>query len=231
MGRKRKTNKHLPTRMYFKGRSYYFVSRDNKWINLGRDYQAAVAQWAQLTDTTGPLRTMSDLFDRYERDIMPTKAPVTVMSYSLWLKMLRAGLGKFLPDQITKQIIYKYTDKRGKTAPVQSNRELAVLSDVFKYAIRWGVLENNPVRGVMRYPETPRDRYVTDEEMAAFCDFAGPFWAAWCRFKLLTGLRQGDMLALRLSALKDDGIHVTPSKTGKPMVIEWSDASKGPRTS
>ncbi|MCP5345355.1 MAG: tyrosine-type recombinase/integrase [Gammaproteobacteria bacterium] len=56
---------------------------------------------------------------------------------------------------------------------------------------------------------------------------ASPFIRAYIRLKLLTGLRRGDLLSLRLSDLKDDGIHVTPSKTvhssGKKMIYEWSD--------
>lgn len=41
---------------------------------------------------------------------------------------------------------------------------------------------------------------------------------------LLTGLRQGDLRALRREALADDGIRVTEAKTGKRKVIGWTDA-------
>jgi integrase len=40
---------------------------------------------------------------------------------------------------------------------------------------------------------------------------------------VLTGLRRGDLLALTRSQLKDDGIHVQTSKTGKKLIIEWND--------
>lgn len=43
-------------------------------------------------------------------------------------------------------------------------------------------------------------------------------------FKYLSGLRQGDILRLRLDQLKEDGIHLTVGKTGKRIVINWSDA-------
>ena len=43
-------------------------------------------------------------------------------------------------------------------------------------------------------------------------------------FKLLTGLRRGDILSIKLNQLKDDGIHVTISKTRKEVIFEWSEA-------
>ena len=66
-------------------------------------------------------------------------------------------------------------------------------------------------------------RYVEDHEYLAFKNFAGELISAWMGFKLLTGLRQSDILSLKLEQLKPDGIHVGIHKTGKPLIIEWSD--------
>jgi len=65
---------------------------------------------------------------------------------------------------------------------------------------------------------------VEDWEYEAFRDFAGPLLAAYMDFKLLTGLRRGDILAIRLDQLKEDGIHILISKTCKRIIIQWSDA-------
>ena len=40
---------------------------------------------------------------------------------------------------------------------------------------------------------------------------------------LLTGLRRGDLLSLTRNHLTDEGILIKTSKTGKPLLIEWSD--------
>lgn len=48
--------------------------------------------------------------------------------------------------------------------------------------------------------------------------------AAYLDFKLLTGLRKGDILQLRMSDLKEHGIHAHISKTDRDMVIEWTEA-------
>jgi integrase len=63
-------------------------------------------------------------------------------------------------------------------------------------------------------------RYVEDSEYLVFEAFAGDLIAAYLDFKLTTGLRKSDILNLTLSQIRDDGIHVTISKTGKRMVIE-----------
>ncbi len=43
-------------------------------------------------------------------------------------------------------------------------------------------------------------------------------------FKLLTGLRRGDILSLKLNQIKDDGIHTYISKSKKTQIFAWTDA-------
>jgi len=73
MGRKRKTDNHLPKRMYLKSGSYYLVDYFNKWHNLGRVYVKAMAEYGRLTDPYKPCRTIGDLLDRYLLEVAPTK--------------------------------------------------------------------------------------------------------------------------------------------------------------
>jgi len=91
--------------------------------------------------------------------------------------------------------------------------------------------ENHPIKGkVSKFSTPPRKRYVEDWEVAEALKIASPFITAYIRLKLLTGLRRGDLLSLKVSDLQDDGIHITPRKTahstGKSMIIEWSDDLK-----
>lgn len=101
---------------------------------------------------------------------------------------------------------------------------------MFKKAIRWGVVSGNPRAGVERFSEKPRRRCVEDAEYLAFSDFAGPLLAAYMDFKLLTGLCRGDILAIRLAQLREDGIHIRVAKTNKPLIIEWSNALNAAET-
>jgi len=225
MGRKRKTDKYLPERMYQRSGSFYFVEYGtNKWVNLGRDYVKAMGEYARLRGPEGPISTMNDLIDRYLQEVAPTKALKTYQSNLKEAKFLKAALGEKRPKEIKSITIYQYMDHRGKSSEVRANREVALLSHIFTKAIRWGVVEENPCRGVERFKEKARNRYIEDWEYLAFKNFAGPLIAAYMDFKLITGLRKSDVLSLRMDQIREDGIHITISKTGKRMIIEWSDA-------
>ena len=225
MGRKRRTDKHLPQRMYLRSGTYYFVEYGtNKWMNLGRDYVKAMAEYARLRGPQGPLVAMSDVIDRYIEEVAPTKATRTYNDNVKEARYLRAGFGKLRPTEIRPKTIYAYMDARGRSSETRANRELALLSHMFTKAIRWGVVESNPCKGVERFKEKPRTRYIEDWEYLAFKEHAGEQIAAYMDFKLITGLRVADILSMRLAQIQDDGIHVTISKTGKRIVIKWSDA-------
>jgi hypothetical protein len=45
-------------------------------------------------------------------------------------------------------------------------------------AVRWGFVDRNLVREVKCNKETPRDRYVSDTELAAFLEHATPLVSA-----------------------------------------------------
>lgn len=230
MGRPRKYNKQLPDRMYIRSGTYYFVEYvTDKWINLGRDYVAAMMKYASLTADDSPSFTVSDLIDRYLREIAPTKAPRTYRDNVKEARNLRRVFGHMPLTDVTTRHIYKYQDERGKQAPVRANREIALLSHMFKKAERWGDISHsqNPCVRIEKIKEKPRNRYVTDKEYLAFREHAGPFIAAYLDVKYLTALRQGDLLSMSLSQLKDDGIHVTIGKTGKKVIFKWNPDLRG----
>jgi integrase len=76
-------------------------------------------------------------------------------------------------DGITKQDIYRYLDWRKNTVNERIkrtvsgstiNREKSFLSEIFKKAIRWGYVNDNPVIGIEGFSENRRERYITDDE-------------------------------------------------------------------
>jgi len=222
MGRRRSKNKDLPQRMYEKCGSYYFVDMDNKWHNLGRLKHKAIAEYAKFIGPDRRIVTMSDVIDRYMAEVSPTKAETTYKGELRLAKTLRAGLGKLKPESITKKTIYAYLDARSAT-PTQANREFSLLSHMLKKSVRWGVIDDNPCIGVEKFEEKPRDRYVEDEEFIAFKAMAGEVISTYLDFKYLTGLRKKDILSLRRDQLLEDGIHLTISKNGKPIIMAWTD--------
>lgn len=163
---------------------------------------------------------MSDVIARYRKEVVPGKAARTQRDNERELALLNRAFGHMTPGKITAQHIYQYMDAR--RAPVRANREKALLSHVFKYAIRWGVVTDNPCRLVVRNTERPRTRYVDDAEFLAVYDRATTAVQAAMRLAVLTGMRQGDLLALTLHNCRDDGIHMEQKKTGKRLIFDWS---------
>ena len=65
-------------------------------------------------------------------------------------------------------------------------------------------------------------------ELVEALKVASPLIRSYVGLKLLTALRRGDLLRLRISDLKEDGIHVQPHKTsktsGQRIIIQWTPA-------
>ena len=84
-----------------------------------------------------------------------------------------------------------------------ANRERALLSGIFSFAIRRGYYAgDNPCRKVKPFPESPgRDRYLTPEEAEALIEAASSHLRPILLTALHTGGRLSEILALRWSDL------------------------------
>lgn len=222
MGRRRTKNIGLPERVYEKHSAYYFVDYQNKWTRLAKagDKAGMYKALARLIDDKR-VPGMTALFERYEKEVLPTKAEKTQKEQKAQIQRLRAVFGKLEPGMITTAHVGGYLDRR--SAPVAANREIALLSHVFKKAIRWGLVAINPCTGVERNKEKARDRYVTDDEFRAVYEEAPEIIRVLMALAYLTGQRQADLLKIRLSDLTDEGIFFRQNKRGARLVVQWSD--------
>lgn len=223
MGRRRASKLDLPPRVYLKHGAYYHVTRDNKWVRLSTDRAEACAKWAKLQGIDMPSNTVGDLLRRYLTEVSPLKSPRTRRDDETAAQLLIAVFGEMTPASVTPAHVAGYLDRRGAAAPTRANRETALLSHAFTKAIRWGLVERNPCRGVERLPERKRERYVSDAEFDSCRQAAGEPLGTMMEFALLTAMRQDDMLGLRMSNLTDEGIDHVQGKTGTRLVIAWSD--------
>lgn len=197
------------------------------WIKLGGTEAEAKAEFKRWEERLFPRSGMSRLFDRYESDVIPAKgSPATRRSNLAELKRLRAVFGECEPEDVTVHDVYRYMDARGAQSKTQANHELALLKHIYRYGQRWGVCEHNPADPVQKFKVKPRDRYVTDDELSRFLKFTSPWVRRYALFKYKTGLRQADLLGLRLDQLQPDGIMLRTSKVGKQTVIPWDDELK-----
>ena len=215
MGRKRKTGKGLPRRVYLRSGTYWYVQQSGKWIKLGRSKSEMYAGLSQIHGEQ--LDRMSAVFDRYRKDVLPNKAASTQATQSIQLKNLQDIFGKMRPASIRKSDIAGFLDRY--PSPINANRHIALLSHVFRKAIRWGLLESNPCIGVERNKERPRTRYVTDAEFWAVWEMASEPMRLLMELALCTGQRQGDLIRLKWSDVTAKGVEFTQGKTGKKLIV------------
>ncbi|WP_165797264.1 tyrosine-type recombinase/integrase [Solimonas fluminis] len=211
----------MPARVYFSRGFWFYVTSEGKWIKLGKEKPEALRAYAELLSGDGRVR-MREIFLRYARDILPTKAPSTRKTQERRLEVLTQVFGALSPDQISSGEVAQYLDE--SPAKVQANRDIALLSHVFTKAVRWRLAKANPCLGVERNAEAPRDRYVTHEEYLAVFEAGSPVIQAMMALAYVTGQRESDLLKLRRAQLTSEGIHFRQGKTGKRLVVSWSSA-------
>jgi integrase len=85
-----------------------------------------------------------------------------------------------------------------QATPYRANRTLALLSHMFSKAMEWKWAKENPVRGVERYQEHRRERWLNDEELKrlheALDKYPDQQAANALRLIALTGSRKGEVL-------------------------------------
>lgn len=98
---------------------------------------------------------------------------------------------------LTRRDIEALHLRLGKT-PYHANRVLALLSKMFSLAVAWDWRPDNPVRGVPRYAEEKRERWLNAEELARVWQVLEqyPQYPTAYVFKLLllTSARKGEVL-------------------------------------
>jgi integrase len=235
--RRHKINRRLPERWrWHHGAIYYRVppGQEHQWegktsFRLGKNEAEAFRTWhVRLSDNLpDTLATMHQVIDRYMVEVLPKKSPKAQESNRIAINRIRPIFGHMPPAAIKLTHGYRYFDlvkqKHGHTS---AKRDIECLRHMLTKAAQWGVIEQNPLLGQMRLENpAPRDHLPKDWEIRLALKHAPPLLSCYIRFKLMTGLRRGDILRLSLSDIESDGIHTKPHKTAKTsskkLIIEW----------
>ncbi len=208
-GQIRKRGKSWSVIVYL-GRNPETGKKQRKWYTHAtrREAEAQLAQLLVQVQAGGgvpPTRLRAgDYLEQWLRDYaVGALAPSTLMSYTRIIhRHLIPGLGKVPLARLTAQAIQWYVSQA-------SNRGLSsttalyhyrVLHEALQHAVRWGVLIRNPADFV----DPPRRRRlemrVWDEEQVrlflAEAKRSSPHYSLYLA-AVLTGMRQGELLALR----------------------------------
>lgn len=228
MSRRSAQSKQLPKRMHFKHGAYYHVSTSSprKWTRLGDDLGTALKAWANIEAQALPrdqtiFKFVAALYEKQEVTRLSIR---TQSDYKKHLKLLNLVFQDVHLEDIKPTDVYQYLEARGRSSKVQANREKAVLSALFNFARRLGIVDcSNPCVGVRGHSESSRKRYVSDEEFNELYR-ASPWWIQdVLDVSLLTGQRPADVFKLDVQDVHSDCIFVEQNKTGAKLRIELVD--------
>jgi integrase len=231
MSPKRSKDNKWPARVTHKHGAFYYLKpvikngkSTTEWIRLGKTEPEMLQALAELkSEGSGK---MAAIIERYRDEILTKKAKNTRDTQGKQLDRLKRAFGHMQPNHIRPSHLAKYHDLIGADAPYQANRELALITHVLKYAVRWGYIDDNPAREIQRHPEHARKRYVTHDELQAVANVA-PLWIkTMMALAYLTGQRRADLLSMTKDQVREDGIYIRQSKTGTQLLIEWTPELK-----
>jgi integrase len=195
--------------------------------------------------TRGALREaprVTDLIERYVEVHLPHLAALNAVDQrSMMEKFIGPAWGRMLVTEVSaydvELLLNKVAEGRARPAkakpnnrarklqgtkptPVRANRVGEVIRKMFTYAIKWGWREDNPAMGFRRRMETPRERYLSQEEisrLAVALDAAQDDRAAGIiRLCMLTGARVGEVRQARFEDFNLEHLSWTkPASTTK----------------
>lgn len=111
--------------------------------------------------------TVQDLFVRYSEEHLPRKATRSAADdASMWKNYILPKLGRVRLKDLTASDVDTLHRTISKLRPTRANRVVEVLRKGLNLATRWGWVPKNPALGVQRNPEQPRQRYLSQSEIA-----------------------------------------------------------------
>lgn len=236
---RRKKDHHLPDRVYLSRGWHFYVDPDTgKWLKLGKEWGKETRdKWVELSTGKAPVGTVADLLDRFmahaEKEVRAGRRSGRTYDDNVTeVITLKTVFGRMSWGAVTSKHVALYLrarkDPKGKPAPIRANREKALLSAAYSWAMGEPDfdIERNPCHGVKRNTETPRTHYLRSSDVMRFAKTCPPWLRCYILLKRLTALRQGDMLKLGRGNLTDKGIEYMPGKTKtrapKVRIIRWS---------
>jgi len=177
------------------------------------------------------LPTMEDLANDYIERHGIHKRPGSLKEDLLFLKnYILPELKKQKVAHVTRRSIETLHLKLGKT-PYHSNRLLALLSKMFSCAISWGWCSDNPVKGIQKYHEEKRDRWLEDDELRRFWGalerYPTHLSALFFKLLLLTGARKGEVLSATWDQFElQKGVWIKPAHLTKQKRKEYLPLSE-----
>jgi integrase len=132
---------------------------------------------------------------------------------------------------ITREQLAVLHTRIGRKHPVRANRVVALMSALYSHADDRRLCNgHNPARGIRKFPEQARERFLQAEELAPFVKALAKTPEPWrwiFALALFTGARRGNILSARWQDfdLAARLWRIPQTKRGTPVTVPLSDAA------
>lgn len=197
--------------------------------NLAKIQLGKVAHGEDLAEKVRQVRnlsTMQELAHDYIERHGPRKKPRSLEEDKFLLnKIILPALGSMKVALITRRDIESLHLLLAQK-PYQANRTLSLLSTMFGLALNWGWRTDNPVKGIKKYHEEKRERWLDDDELQrlwSVLDKHSHHLTSYVfKFLLLTGARKSEAMQATWDHFDlGRGIWIKPSHLTKQKKREY----------
>ena len=198
-----------------------------RWV---RDVESSMDKGVLIDHKEADQTTLSDILDRYESEILPSKK--SQIPVKAQIKLIKLMIGNYSLSRLTSSVIAKFRDNRVKKVSGETVRKdlLLIRRVLHASVVDWGIqLPNgNPVAAVrLPSPSKPRDRRLeTGEEkklLKAAKDSAGNLHNIIV-FAIETAMRRGEIINMQWGDINFSKkiLHIDKTKTDSPRTIPLS---------
>ncbi|HXO41468.1 MAG TPA: site-specific integrase [Thermoanaerobaculia bacterium] len=119
--------------------------------------------------------------------------------------------------EIDRRRVVVYLDEvREASGPVAANRRHALLSKMWNFGLQRDLVSTNPVVGISKNRETPKDRFLAEDELRKLLSaLDGDPAHQVAKMILYTGMRPGEVIGMRWTDLEGDDWYNLPAEDAK----------------
>lgn len=179
------------------GRRHYLYGRDRKAVK--DRLEAALKEMELGVFVAGPGQSVRQFLEAWLTDANARLRPRTVQRYESLIRLhVIPTLGDVSLRKLTPQHLSSlYAELLAKQSPASVAQLHAVLFGAFRLAMRWNLIGRNPAEAVQAPKVQRREMSVFTPEQAQMLMGADDPLSCLYVLALTTGMRQGELLALR----------------------------------
>jgi len=186
------------------------------------------------TEVGSPYTISQALSDYFEHREVKSPSTSVATDRSKAKAMIEPRLGKVQLSSLTTRLLLRWRDglvipdedpERMRRSQVTANRNWSILRAALNHAFMMGkVASDDAWRRVrpFRNVDRPRTRFLSVAESKRLLNAMPPDFRNLARGALYTGLRLGELTALRIVDVADGQVHVVHSKSGRPRFVPLS---------